>query len=182
MYKGNNPTALQSQKMITDALLFLMESKDFSKINVKEICDKALVSRQTFYSLFQTKEEVIELYFDKLFTDYAKQFEKSQVITVRYICSTSVSYLFENRFFIGLLVNNNLNYIMTRKMEEYLIELGSIINASKRKEDPYAMAFISGALVEIISRYIKNNSFENPEEISILIEKILTGKYFGINL
>ena len=35
MYTGNNPIAIQSQKMITDALLLLMERKQFSKIQVK---------------------------------------------------------------------------------------------------------------------------------------------------
>lgn len=180
MYKGNNPTALQSQKMITDALLLLMDEKDFAKINIKELCDKALVSRQTFYSLFQTKEQVIELHFDRMFADYAKQFNETKKTTVSDVCTTAVSYLMDKKVFIGLLVKNNLNYIMIQKIEQYLVEFGDQINAPKRENEDYAMAFLSGALVELIARYIKNNAFEDSKEISMLIEQILTGNYFKL--
>ena len=50
MYDGNNPTALHSMKGLADALLFLMEEQDYSRITVKDICNKADLSRQTFYN------------------------------------------------------------------------------------------------------------------------------------
>jgi AcrR family transcriptional regulator len=181
MYTRNNPIALQSQKMITDALLLLMENKQFAKINIKELCDKALISRQTFYSLFQTKEQVIELHFDKLFADYVQPFEETQETTVSEICSSAISYLMNNKYFISLLVKNNLNYIMIQKFQQYLVEFGNVIHAEQREDEEYAKAFISGALVEMIARYIKNNSFDNPKEISLLVEQIITGKYFRAN-
>lgn len=56
MYRGSNPTALQSQSMIIQALLALMQEEPFAKITVKAICARAMVSRQTFYSLFDSKE------------------------------------------------------------------------------------------------------------------------------
>ncbi|WP_052404126.1 MULTISPECIES: TetR/AcrR family transcriptional regulator [unclassified Paenibacillus] len=178
MYTRNNPIALQSQKMITDALLLLMENKEFSKINIKELCDKALVSRQTFYSLFKSKEQVIELYFDKLFADYVQPFEETKESTVSEVCNSAISYLISKKNFISLLVRNNLNYIMIHKFEQYLIQFGNIINAPQREDQEYAMAFISGALVEVIARYIKNNASDSPTEISMLVEQIITGRYF----
>ena len=52
MYKGNNPIALESQEMIIKAMLSIMETEPFKSITVKNLCERALVSRQTFYSLF----------------------------------------------------------------------------------------------------------------------------------
>lgn len=38
MYQGKNPTALQSQNLITEALLALMEEEPFQKITIKAVC------------------------------------------------------------------------------------------------------------------------------------------------
>lgn len=89
MYTGNNPTALQSKNMITEALLNLLKDKKFNKISIKELCEKALVSRQTFYFLFETKEQVIESYFDSLFFDYTKTFKNKESITINRVFPTS---------------------------------------------------------------------------------------------
>ena len=49
MYQGKNPTALQSQNLITEALLALMEEGRF-KNHDKAGGAHAGVSRQTFHS------------------------------------------------------------------------------------------------------------------------------------
>ena len=59
MYDGNNPTALHSVEWLADALLSLMEEQDYSKITVKDICNKADLSRQTFYNFFIGKDDII---------------------------------------------------------------------------------------------------------------------------
>lgn len=41
MYQGKNPTALQSQNLITEAFLALMEEEPFQKITIKAVCAHA---------------------------------------------------------------------------------------------------------------------------------------------
>ena len=43
-----------------DALLLLLEKKDFEYITVKEICDKAGVNRSTFYLHYETMTDLLE--------------------------------------------------------------------------------------------------------------------------
>ena len=81
MYQGKNPTALQSQNLITEALLALMEEEPFQKITIKAVCAHAGVSRQTFYSLFENKEEVIGRRLDQLFEEYRKRFIEESALT-----------------------------------------------------------------------------------------------------
>ena len=89
MYQGKNPTALQSQNLITEALLALMEEEPFQKITIKAVCAHAGVSRQTFYSLFENKEEVIERRLDQLFEEYRKRFiEEKRAYTLRSLCDS----------------------------------------------------------------------------------------------
>ena len=59
MYCGTNPTALLNQRQLAKALFRLMEQKPFSAISVSELCRAASISRQTFYSLFDSKESVV---------------------------------------------------------------------------------------------------------------------------
>ena len=59
MYCGSNPTARLSQRQLAQAMFRLLEAKPFSAITVSELCRAAAVSRQTFYSLFDSKESVI---------------------------------------------------------------------------------------------------------------------------
>lgn len=59
MYQGSNKTACASQRQIADALLALLAELPFESVTVSAICQRAGVSRATFYSLFQSKENVV---------------------------------------------------------------------------------------------------------------------------
>ena len=59
MYQGKNPKALTSQKLLLEALNELMDEKEVKDISISELCSRSGVSRQTFYSLFGTKENIL---------------------------------------------------------------------------------------------------------------------------
>lgn len=46
--------------LMNDALLLLLEKKDFEYITVKEICEKAGVNRSTFYLHYETMNDLLE--------------------------------------------------------------------------------------------------------------------------
>lgn len=181
MYKGNNPIALESQEMIIKAMLSSMETEPFKSITVKNLCERALVSRQTFYSLFDCKEEVLELHFDRMFDLFIKRYISKENITMSSICTEFVAYIEYDKDFILLLVNNNLTYIMTLKFEEYLIKIGSILKVDRKYMYEYAMAFMAGALVEVVARYIRDKNNIQEKDLACLIEDILKGEYFIVH-
>lgn len=179
MYQGNHPTALQSQKMIVDALLKLMEEKEFSKINIKELCESAMVSRQTFYTLFNNKEEVIRLHLDTLFNIYIERFVRSkQDITVKELCDNTIAYLVTYKDLISNMVKSNLDHIVKERIEIYLLQLNNFLSPAKQENQDYAIAFLAGALMSVIALAVKNNDFEDGTKISKLIEEMITGTYF----
>lgn len=179
MYHGNNPTALQSQKMLIDALLKLMEDKEFSKINIKELCKTAMVSRQTFYTLFDSKEEVIGLHLDSLFDDYiARSVKDKKDITIKEFFDGTIAYLIGQKQLIQLMVKSNLDYVVKNKLESYLLSLDNLLWTTRREDEDYAIAFLSGAFMNVIALAVKNDDFEDKDKLSNLIEEIITGKYF----
>ncbi|MDO4290575.1 MAG: TetR/AcrR family transcriptional regulator [Eggerthellaceae bacterium] len=50
---------------IEDAFKSVLKEKPYSKITVSEICDRACVSRRTFYKYFQDKEAIVGELFDR---------------------------------------------------------------------------------------------------------------------
>ena len=117
MYQGKNPTALQSQNLITEALLALMEEEPFQKITIKAVCAHAGVSRQTFYSLFENKEEVIGRRLDRLFEEYRKRFiAEKRAYTIRSLCDSIMECFVEQEKTPQSSGRKSSGYIGSRKI------------------------------------------------------------------
>ena len=58
---------VKTRTTILKAVSHLLKEKDFSSITVDEICQRAQISRGTFFNYFSTKEHVFH-YFLKIFT------------------------------------------------------------------------------------------------------------------
>ncbi|MFV0393506.1 MAG: TetR/AcrR family transcriptional regulator, partial [Coprobacillaceae bacterium] len=50
---------------LTESLLLLMETKEYSQISITDIAKKAGVSRMAYYRNFDNKEDILEYYFDR---------------------------------------------------------------------------------------------------------------------
>ena len=73
MYTGKHKTAVKSQRIIAEAFFSILKEKSYYDVSVKEICSKAGISRQTFYSLYGTKEDVIRFYLAETFTEWRRE-------------------------------------------------------------------------------------------------------------
>lgn len=60
MKNENDLRVIKTQSNIRAAFISLMEEKSLAAISVKDICDRALCSRNTFYMHFPYKEAVLE--------------------------------------------------------------------------------------------------------------------------
>lgn len=181
MYQGKNPTALQSQNLITEALLALMEEEPFQKITIKAVCAHAGVSRQTFYSLFENKEEVIGRRLDQLFEEYRKRFiEEKRAYTIRSLCDSIMECFVEQKKLLSLLVENHLDTLAREKSEAYLLHLDNIFHAYDHEDRDYAISFLAGAIISMVVYAIRKDDFTDSRKISDLVQKIITGHYFTI--
>ena len=180
MYQVKNPTALQSQNLITEALLSLMEEEPFQKITIKAVCARAGVSRQTFYSLFENKEEVIGRRLDQLFEEYRKRFlEEKRSYIIHDLCDSIVTSFVEQKKLLKLLVDNHLDTLAREKAEAYLLHLESIFHVYDVEDREYAIAFLSGAIISTIVYAIRKDDFADSKRIANLVHKIITGRYFS---
>ena len=165
MYQGKNPTALQSQNLITEALLALMEEEPFQKITIKAVCAHAGVSRRL----------------DQLFEEYRKRFiEEKRAYTLRSLCDSIMECFVEQKKLLSLLVENRLDTLAREKSEAYLLHLDNIFHAYDHEDRDYAISFLTGAIISMVVYAIRKDDFTDSRKISNLVQKIITGHYFTI--
>ena len=61
--------------LMDDALLLLLEKKDFEFITVKELCQKAGVNRSTFYLHYENMNDLLEETISSLNKKFSASFE-----------------------------------------------------------------------------------------------------------
>jgi AcrR family transcriptional regulator len=59
MNKEVDRRVIKTRQIIQDALFSLMQEKPYNKITIQEIIDRANVGRSTFYSHYETKEDLL---------------------------------------------------------------------------------------------------------------------------
>lgn len=69
---------LKTKKALKDALLDLLQEKDFDSISTTQICKSAMVSRNTFYNYYSDKYALLEDCFSDYEETFLTSFEKRQ--------------------------------------------------------------------------------------------------------
>lgn len=76
--KANQEMNQLTRESIETALLFLMEKKDLKQISISELVKKAGVSRNAFYRNYKSKEEILELYYERTSSNLKKKWHDLQ--------------------------------------------------------------------------------------------------------
>lgn len=175
MYSGTNPSAIRSQKWLTESLLQLMEEKPYKNITVKELTERSDLARQTFYQLFDSKEEILEYHLDYLFQNYLQEMHNLKLLTTSELTRLYFVFAEQNERFIRLLIQNDLISILNNKFNSYL---GEIMNLLKLEQDvildQYATAFLSSGLVGILVFWFNHDKNLTIDELAALVYGMLT--------
>ena len=73
MNNTQNPSAIRSKHMITEALLKLMNEHPYQEITVKQIILETDLVRKTFYRNFSSKDDVLDSIITKKIEEYANE-------------------------------------------------------------------------------------------------------------
>lgn len=170
-----NPIAIQSREWLTNALLVLMEEKEFKNISITEIATKADLSRRTFYRIFETKEDILVYYTDKLFSEFLQLLNQESdhhfAVTIRLY----FQFWYEHRNFLELLRRNEMLPFIMNQYSRLFPEVFQIIKgnhplAHNTEALSYAMAFSAGGLLSILLKWAEGGMDKTPEEIMQLME------------
>ena len=176
MYCGTNPTALLNQRQLAEALFRLMEQKPFSAISVSELCRAASISRQTFYSLFDSKESVVTYTLTERCC-YAPETEEGACYSLRQMCADYGDYLRSHAEFLRTLVDNDIIYLLYDSLYDSLLDCGCFLSDMSAEIRAYAADFMAGGFTSIARTYIRNGAHTDPTLLDGLIYGLFNGSF-----
>ena len=180
--KGNAERNEAARSAIVEALFTLMETERFSSISVLQIVEEAGVARMSYYRNFESKEQVIEAYVDRLHSELIAQSEKSAADaqgadglldekTLVHGFKHSLERMRVEKRKILALINAGFATTLQRMMDGYLEErLGDM---PARSIERYELYFASGALLNVLVNWLEQGAKEPPEEMAAFCASLL---------
>ncbi|MBQ5317413.1 MAG: TetR/AcrR family transcriptional regulator [Oscillospiraceae bacterium] len=177
MTETTNPSALRSQKEITDALITLMKKYPYSEITVKQIILEARLAGKTFYRNFTSKDDVLMSLIKCILLDYFSIVNnaESDVLT------TIFSFAETNRELLSLLDKNDMLYLPMQYMNESIPYIGNNQNKEMNPfvklfdglESDYLIAMNTGAVWNVISLWIHRGMTDDTAYVRDNIRKYI---------
>lgn len=176
--------ALKTQKAIHEALFLLMQEKQYNKITIQDIIDRANVGRSTFYSHYATKDELLISSIEHLleminqyiisYIEYSG--DKPRLIPVVEL----FEHIKENSKIIkGLMKADGADLFFEKvqdfwncKIEEYLV-----FKLPKGKEPkvplPILTNHITSTFIHLLKWWINNKMSYTPSQMEIYFQKLV---------
>lgn len=154
--------AQQSAQRICDAIMARSKQKPFSEITVAELHRDYLISRTTFYRLFDNTVDVLEYMVDRMGRDILLKVRGN---SPKELTINAITALKERREVIELLSESGHLSLFLKKQEEYLplSKLAEGLNL----EDGYA--YFHGILAQIVPTameiWARDGMRDSPEEV-----------------
>lgn len=175
MYHGKNKTAISSQQQIVDALMMLMDEKPYASISISELCKAASVSRQTFYTLFNVRDNVILYALHEPCCIEVCQKSHTFDDMIRYYAH----YIVDNKDLLGMLVRNDITYIISESFYDDLSQSSYLKERYTDQYRDYISRFVSGGLTGIITSYVNQGAKETETTLYYIMKKLLiTGENY----
>ena len=168
-----------TKNYIIQALYELLSRRNINEINVSEICEKAGVSRMSFYRNFKSKEDLVNKSLEKILLDLKESLSQqeliNQYIVTREIFSTALKYTkisqaFKNSDYIDKFIASIGDQLFTFSPEDK-------INPTKK----YVPIFYFSALAGVLAVWLNNGTKESPEEMARCICSISEFPIFSEN-
>lgn len=176
-----------------EALLELLEKKDFDYITVKEICDVAKVNRSTFYlhyeNTYELLRETTQYILDKHFAYYDVEEKKvvSQlnnsskaelIFVTREYLVPYLTFIKDNRRIFKLAIKQfqvmNMNEVYV-KMFKYIFEPILLQFGVPLKERSYVIKFYLTGVFAIVMEWLSNDCNEDLDFIIKVITDCVLG-------
>ena len=182
MYCGRNKTALQSQRQIAQAMMALLRVKPYAQITISELCKEAGISRQTFYTLFTSRENVM------VFTLQAGECETPEIslpepepsrqAALGWLWRGYSGYLLQDRDLIKLLVDNRIDYLLYDSFFEAMYDCECFLSGAEPCLRSYAASFYAGGIACVARRYAQEGCTTTIDGLQTMLLTLLSGELF----
>ena len=179
---------------MTQALLDLMQEKDFEQITIHDLVSRACVSRSTFYFQFEDKYDFLNAIIDEVLSDLRRETKvdgtKAREIErkSRKYYEKHFNYIYRNAYFFKTMLGRHGTPLFQKKLEKsaYLTyhELFTEhpMNQQTGQMD-YFIQYIISAHIGVTVKWIDAGLQEPPQFMAELLTRItFQGLFHGLGL
>lgn len=164
--KNVSPMSNQSRNTyviehITQALIELLKEKDIEEISISELCDLAGIGRASFYRNFNTKEDIIKTYINKLLKDLLQNTSFEQNNSLSYFLHILFNHFEKHLEFYTILNQRKLIYLI----KDVLVDICGL-KKDQSKEEAYASAYFVYIIYGWIEVWFQRGMKESADEIA----------------
>lgn len=166
---------LKTKSKLLDAFEILMLEKGYDDVSIKDIVEKSGLGRGTFYFYFSSKQQIIwELLEERVLKDiedYLKSKYEKGSISKEHKWKYIFGIINTNREILDQIVNKSHISIYQRIIDYIqVLSINDIENGRSKSKIRLSNEFLSqyfaGALMNIISKWLSDNSDKTIEDIS----------------
>lgn len=168
----------QTQRWMIDALLLLMDSKNYNDITILQITDKAKLGRRTFYRYFKSKDDVLRLYCEIILQEFGKKIMGKDEISLYTVTLSYFEFWTDYTDFLHLLKKAHMLSFLEERLESLVSNL--VVRMGHVPPDlPYDQSVLYEFIFKIAGYWrvtIEWSSHfprESPEEMAEIVANIL---------
>ena len=169
-------TIAQTKNLISLALFQLMLKKDYDSINVKEICEKAGVSRMSFYRYLSKKEDIFIDYCDARFEEFYEECLKdAPSITIEEFTMDILLYFKKYSRQLYILRQAGKENLLLKQFNgyaKYLIAHNKSAFIQEQIKNPVMGPFFAGGFFNVLMNWLDDGMEASPEEVALHLLKL----------
>lgn len=165
MEKGKNKAHDIVIECLTQSLILLLQNQKLEDITISELCEKAGISRISFYRNYNKIEDILLNQLNQITDDWWNSYviDDSTFLNDSFWDELSKQYL-SHKDFIMLLYKNNLSYIIK---EHVFSRCGPKPEYNLTKK--YATSVIAGAIYGFLDEWFLNGLQKTPFDLNMKV-------------
>lgn len=159
----------KSQTLLFLALYNLLQKKDYEDISIKELCEKANVSRMSFYRSFSSKDDVLIGYCDEAFEQFFTGFLKVENPSGYDLILAILNFWHKNKRQIKTLQKAHKIDLLMPQFSSYTKYILSKLDKTELqyiKKNPLTVPVISSAAFAILIYWLQSDFRYSPIEMA----------------
>jgi Bacterial regulatory proteins, tetR family. len=178
MYTGDNAKAVRSQELISATFLKMLMEESFDNISISRLCSESGVCRQTFYSMFGTKEDVLIYELTKEgCIDPESCKTPCTVQGFRRFAKNYARYVNAKKDIFSLLVKNDIIGCLYEIQYKMFMESPDFLPEITGDERIFVIDFIISGLCSVVKNYFRTSHIRSSAGLEKMIVRLFEGAY-----
>lgn len=170
----------RTRAAIIDAFVTLLKKNSYEKISVKEIIDEANVGRSTFYSHFETKDDLARQIcndlFEHIFSHVIPPCSTHNFSEVPQSAETRITHILyhlrdKRQYYMGIIEYDD-GVLFLRFFREYMLHkiviktTGPYREFLQRVPEDFMVSSLTSSFIGMVRWWFKNNMQQPPEAVA----------------